>query len=195
MNKNLFLITIGIFICLGFISANTDGTFVGNETETLKNISAEFDVVAEVQATQYYAEVWLNTSEINFGLVDAGDDNDAHRLRYKIRARGNVDIKVIPSLVEKEDDIFYNLDFARTFTSGWKNIGDYEMRFNLTKNKGYWSVIGTSTLENMTNSNGEQSIRLDLSNFNNTIPFNEIRRNAVKFVIVPDWNSVSEPSP
>jgi hypothetical protein len=40
---------------------------------------------------------------------------------------------------------------------------------------------------------GAQNIQLDLTGFNEVIPFDETRRNTVKFVIVPDWSSVSGP--
>jgi hypothetical protein len=188
--KLTILILISLSL-IGFVSASTNGTFIGNETITVESASAEFDVVADIGATQWWAEVWLNTSEIDFGHVTPGADSNLYRQKYKIRARGNVNINILPTLLDGSDKIFSNLYFSRTFSSGWERVGSYDIRFNLTENEGWWTVIGASGLENMTNSNGEQSIKLDLSDHNDTIPFTiDNYRNTVKFVVVPDWTSV-----
>ena len=193
MNKNICtLFALSFFIYLGFVSASTNGTFMGNGTSITSNNTAEFDIVADISATQYYAEVWLNTSEIDFGSVIPGKTSDLYRQKYKIRARGNVNINVVPSLATN-DAIFSNLYFSRTFTN-WEKIGDYFIKFNLTQNEGYWSTVESGGLENATGSNGVQSIKLDLSQYSEVIPFTiENYRNSVKFIIVPDWNSVLDP--
>ncbi len=197
MNKKIFvLFAFSFLFYLGFVSASTNGTFIGNSTNTITNTSAEFDVVAEVQATQYYAEAWLNTSEIDFGPVTPGKSSDLYRQKYKIKARGNINVEIFPSLESANDKIFSNLYFARTYTSGWKKLGDYSLKFNLTENEGYWSTIESGGLENATSINGVQSIKLDLSEYNEVIPFTmENYRNTVKFIVIPAWNSVSDPSP
>jgi len=189
--KNVILAFYFFIVFMVAVSASTNGTFIGNQTNTITNSSAEFDVVADITATQYWAEVWLNTTEIDFGAVTPGKDSDLYRQKYKIRARGNVNVNIIPTLVNSDDKIFSNLYFSRTFSS-WKKIGEYEMTFNLTKNEGHWSVLESGGIENMTSSNGAQSVKLDLSNYNEVIPFTiENYRNSVKFVIVPDWSSIS----
>ncbi len=196
MNKKIFvLFAFSFLFYLGFVSASTNGTFIGNSTNTITNTSAEFDVVAEVQATQYYAEVWLNTSEIDFGQVSEGR---IYRQPYQIAARGNVNIKVVPTLTTTQDALFSNLYFSRTTTS-WKKIGSSTLGliFNLTQNEGLWTVIGSSdSIKNLSSSEkGIQNIQLDLTTFNEVTPFNEVRRNTVKFVIIPDWNNIPDPSP
>ena len=65
------------------------------------------------------------------------------------------------------------------------------MQFNLTENSGLWTTIESSGFANATGSNGLQSIKLDLSGFNGIVPFDQEYRNAVKFVVIPDWNSVA----
>lgn len=192
MNKFIFAIFSFVFL-FSFVSASTNGTLIGNETETTRNEIAEFEVVADISATQYWAEVWLNTSEINFGQVER---NKIYRQAYQIASRGNVNIKIVPTLATPQDTLFSNLYFART-TTGWKKIGSPSLGliFNLTQNEGLWTVIGASdSMKNLTGSDkGTQNIQLDLTTFNEVIPFSENRRNTVKFVIVPDWNSVSSP--
>lgn len=180
---------LGIFM-LSLVSASTNGTFIGNETNTVQDISAEFDVVANISATQWWAEVWLNTSEINFGYISK---ETFSRRAYQIAARGNVDIRVVPTLTSPNDDIFSNLYFSRT-TTGWRKIGSENLGliFNLTQNNGLWTVIGASdAMKNLSGTDkGIQNIQLDLTNFNGIIPFDQEYRNTVKFVIVPDWTSV-----
>lgn len=194
MHKRILIILplVFIFIMNGSF-ADTNGTFIGNQTFTKTDSPAEFDVVANLSATQWWAEVWLNTSEISFGNIQPGKSWNSYRAKYKIRARGNVNINVTPVL-KNNDEIFSNLFFARIFESSktkWTKIGSYGIYFNLTQNEGLWSVIGSSGLENATSSNGEQSILLDLSDYSKPIPFTiENYRNSVKFVIVPDWSSV-----
>lgn len=197
MNKKIFaLFAFSFLLYLGFISASTNGTFIGNQTNTITNTSAEFEVVADITATAYWTEVWLNTSEIYFGPVTPGKSSDLYRQKYKIRARGNVNVEIFPSLGSANDKIFSNLYFARTYSSGWEKIGDYSLKFNLTENEGYWSTVESAGLENATSSNGVQSIKLDLSEYNEVIPFTmENYRNTVKFIIIPDWNSIPDPSP
>lgn len=185
---------VALFVLCSFVftssSASTNGTFVGNETDVITNTLSEFDVVANLHATQYWAETWLNTSEINFGHVDKGN---SYRKSYQIAARGNVDIAVVPTLTDSDDDIFSNLYFSRT-TSGWEKIGseNFGLIFNLTQNKGLWTVIGASdAMKNLsTTDKGTQNIQLDLTAFNSIVPFDQEYKNTVKFVIVPDWDSV-----
>ncbi|GEM_PF-7095773 len=198
--KFVLILFFGFFIFgISFSSSSYNGTFIGNETTTIKNTSAEFDVIANISATKWWAEVQLNTSEINFGNVQPKKNWNSYRAKYKIKARGNVDVDIIPTLVNSNDNIFSNLYFARIFESSkskWTKIGFYKMKFNLTKNEGYWSVLTSSGLENATNSNGEQSILLDLSEYEDPIPFTiENYRNSIKFIIVPDWSSVNSGSP
>ncbi len=192
MNYKVFvLFALGFLIYSGFISADTNGTFIGNGTATLVNTTAEFDVVANVSATQWWAEVSLNTSEIDFGYIEI---NNFSRKSYQIAARGNVDIKVVPTLLDHTDAIFSNLYFSRT-TTGWKKIGneDLGLIFNLTQNKGLWTVLGASdAMKNLSASDkGVQNIQLDLAGFNEIIPFDQEYRNTVKFVILPNWASVN----
>jgi hypothetical protein len=190
--KLIVLFAFGFLMCLGITSASTNGTFEGNETNTINNTYAEFDVVADISATQWWAEVSLNTSEIDFGHIENGN---LSRKSYQIKARGNVDIKVIPTLAESDDSIFSNLYFSRT-TTGWKKIGseNFGLVFNLTQNKGLWTVIGSSdSMKNLSASDkGSQNIQLDLTDFRGIIPFDQNYRNTVKFVVVPDWTSVIE---
>lgn len=192
MNKKIFALFIFSFLInFSFLSASTNGTFIGNTSNNLINNSAEFEVIADISATEYWAEVWLNTSKIDLGRVVPGKSSEEYRQKYKIRARGNVNINVVPSLAT-EDVIFSNLYFSRTFTN-WEKIGDYFIKFNLTQNEGYWSTVESAGLENATSSNGVQSIKLDLSKYSETIPFTiENYLNTVKFVIIPDWSSVQE---
>jgi len=103
----------------------------------------------------------------------------------------NVNINIVPTLSSKSDEIFTNLFFARTFSESWKKVGAYSMQFNLTENSGLWTTIESSGFANATGSNGLQSIKLDLSGFNGIVPFDQEYRNAVKFVVIPDWNSVA----
>lgn len=183
----------GLFLFLSFFmfcSATSEGTFIGNQTETINNISAEIDVVATLSATEYWVEVQLNTTEIDFGHVER---NTINRRSYQIAARGNVDVKIVPTLTNPNDKIFSNLYFSRT-TTGWKKINhpDLGLVFNLTQNKGLWTVIGPS--DNMRNlsgtDKGAQNIQLDLRDFNEIIPFDQEYKNTVKFIVIPDWNSV-----
>ena len=169
------------------ISANANGTVINYSQ--IDSTVAEFEVLARVSATQWWAEIWLNSTSIDFGNVLAGADTDAYRQKYKMRARGNVDITVIPTLVDEDDNFFSNLYFSRTY-SDWEKIGDYSIIYNLTENVGLWSTLESSGLQNATSSNGLQSIKLDLTNFNEVIPFDEQRGNTVKFVITPVWSSV-----
>jgi len=210
---NYFLLSLFSFVFLfSFISAeNINGTEwwvlnITNETvdvngTTYGNVSnytvnpdinnfPQFDVLTTMDATNWWAEVQLNTTEINFGNVQKGN---ATRLEYKIWARGNVDINVTPVLKSTNDVVFSNLQFSRTPSSNYKSIGEYSMRFNLTNNTGNWLGIGPSSMElrnpNQT-TNGKQYIMLNLKNFEGIVPFDEAHQNTVKFVITPIWSSV-----
>jgi hypothetical protein len=189
MNIKLVGLAILCFFMISLSSAS-NGTFVANETDIIIDIPAEFDVVANLSATQYWVETWLNTSEINFGYIEKGNIS---RKSYQIAARGNVNVKIVPTLVDEDDDIFSNLYFSRT-TTGWKKIEseDFGLIFDLTQNKGLWTVIGASdTMKNLSTSDkGTQNIQLDLTTFDAVVPFDQEYRNTVKFVIVPDWDSV-----
>jgi hypothetical protein len=176
-----------LLIAASLASAGTNGTFIGNQTNITTDICGEFDVIANLSATQWWAEVQLNTSEINFGQVKKGEIT---RRSYQIASRGNVDITIIPTLTSPSE-IFSNLYFSRT-TTGWKKIGDAELIFNLTQNKGLWSVLGASdNLKNLSGSEkGIQNIQLDLTDFDDIVPFDQQYENTVKFVVIPNWNSI-----
>jgi len=201
------LIALGVIFLsfmISFCGANTDGTSEwnisvnesGHVTDFMQYdySTAELDVVANVAATQYWAEILLNTSEVDFGTVEIGK---SHNARYRIQARGTTDIIVTPTLKDVQDSVFSNLYLSRT-TSSLEKIGTYSLVYNLSQNKRTWSVIGTGeVLKNVTNSsgsNGEQTMKLDLTNFRGIIPFDQPIRNTVKFVITPAWSGM-EPLP
>jgi hypothetical protein len=201
MKKEGLMIAFAVvFLVVGFGSSSDLGSTEWNATlnetgyvtdyEQIDYSIAEFDVVANVSATQHWAEVSLNTSEIDFGKVERGN---LTRMEYKIWARGRVDIEVTPMLENPNDEIFSNLYLSRTPSSNFIRIGEYSMRFNLTADEGNWLGIGSSSMEPKRTdliTNGRQYIRLDLTSFNRIIPFDEQRTNKVKFVITPIWSSV-----
>lgn len=166
---------------LGFVS-------VSEATQKDYNIQ-EINVTAQMAATEYWAEIELNKSNIDFGNVEKGNE---YKIEYKIWAKGNIDITVTPTLKNLNDNIFSNLYFSRTSVGGFTDpnskIGDYSMRFNLTSNKSEWLGIGASKMEKRTSANGKQYLKLDLNNFEGIIPFDEERNNTIKFLITPIWN-------
>jgi hypothetical protein len=189
-----------ILSLLSFVSADLIGSsewnITINETGFVTNYhqinysDAQFEVIANISATQYWAEVQLNTSEIDFGKIEKGD---VKTTEYKIWSRGTVDINVRPELTNDNDNVFSNLYFSRTPSTNYKKIGEYSLRFNLTQNKSNWLGIGPSGMEPMKPSlstNGKQYIKLDLSDFNDILPFDEQRKNVVKFTISPIWSSI-----
>lgn len=206
MNYKIYVFACLFFACFNFVCANTNGSVEFNaelnETGYVIDFNqtyysmAEFDVVANIASTQHWAEVALNTSEIDFGYVER---NNSYTKKYRIQARGTIDIEVVPTLVNENDDIFSNLYLSRT-TSNAKKIGDYKMVYNLAALNRSWCIINSSEMTeeytggNTVGHNGEQTIRLDLKKFNGVVPFDEPRRNTVKFVITPIWSSV-EPIP
>lgn len=151
----------------------------------------ELIVKAKMDATLFWAEVQLNTSEIDFGDVVKGN---AYVQRYRIKARGTVDIKVTPKLKNPNDDFFSNLKFSSSSAaSKYKSINNYDLSFvGLSKNSKNWSVLtATGELRNESGTNkGEQYIKLDLTKFEGIIPFEQPMQNIVVFQITPIWSSV-----
>ncbi|MEM4181819.1 MAG: hypothetical protein QXX68_01540 [Candidatus Pacearchaeota archaeon] len=192
MKKEMIILIIVISL-LGFVKADASGIFIGNESYTQTETSAEMEILANLESTQSWAEVEINTTEIHFGNVIPMSPWNTYRAKYKIKARGNINIEVTPILVNSNDEIFSNLYFARTYESSkskWTKIGSYKMIFNLTENAGYWSIIGSTGLQNATwsGTNGDQSVLLDLSDYKKPIPFDiQNYRNAIRFRIVPVW--------
>ncbi len=194
MKKEIISIFVGFLALLSFVSADTFGEtgwnntdeIVWNDTTTWNKTDetiAEFDVVANMSATELWVQVNLSTDRIDFGNVESGE---SYNKTYNIMARGNVDVIIKPELANKEDKIFSNLWFSRT-TTNRKKVGDYELVFNLTKNKGLWTVMGASdSMKNLsTGERGAQNIWLDLKNFEGVIPFDEPYQNTVKFLVIP----------
>lgn len=197
MKRNFLVMFLTISIFIGFGCSDQLGSTEFNVTlnesgeidyEQIDYSVGEFEVVVDIPATQNWAEVQLNTSEINFGHIEEGTDKT---MAYKIWARGSIDIEVRPTLTTAEDEVFSKLYFSRTEKTNYKKIGEYIMRFNLTENKSNWLGIGSSNMEPMKPdliTNGRQYIKLDLTNFREIIPFEETRKNKVKFVITPIWS-------
>jgi len=211
MNKIIFTLFSFVFL-FSFISAeNINGTEwwvlnITNETVDENNVTwgnvsnyttnpkidnvPQFEVLATMESTFWWAEVQLNTTEINFGDVKK---ENAYIQRYRIKARGTVDIKVTPVLKNTNDNFFSNLKFSNK-NSSYKSIGSYFINFtNLSKKDKDWCVLlsdGTLKKENETTSKGEQYIKLDLTNFEGIIPFDIPMQNTVVFQITPLWSSV-----
>ena len=167
---------------LGFVS-------VSEATQKDYNIQ-EIDVTAQMAATEYWAEIELNTSndnlKIDFGDVEKGN---IYAQKYKIKARGNIDIRVTPTLRNQNDNIFSNIVLGITPGGTHKKIGEFSLIYNLTQNKSNWMVLNSAGLRNFSTTNqGEHSIKLDLKNFEEIIPFDEERNNTIKFLITPIWN-------
>jgi hypothetical protein len=195
MNKKIFtLFLFGFLAGLGFVSS-----YAGDYNGTQSEIGAEVGVVADLLATEAWFEIKVNTSEIDFGTIKLGKEWNTYRKKYEITAKGNVNITVKPELInDTAGNLFSNLYFARTFEtslSNWDKIGNYEIKFNLSGDTGlsFRNAIDPET--GLSSSTPSQSVLLNVENFNGIVPFPEERRNTVKFVIVPDWNSISDPSP
>lgn len=197
MKKEIYLFLAPIFLI--FLSINLNSAQITGEIgwENLNksiwnNIStwnitseelAEIELNANLSATELWVQVNISPSRIDFGKVEKGN---IYNKTYSIAARGNVDVIIKPELTNQEDKIFSNLLFSRT-TTNRRRIGDYFISFNLTKNKGYWSVIGSyNNLKNFSSDEkGTQYIWLDLTNFRGIIPFDEQYRNKLKFKVIP----------
>lgn len=196
---------LGIFLVGSVLAENVNGTEWrvlnisegGNVTDYTENPminnSPQLNVSATMDATNWWAEVQLNESSINFGHVEKGN---RYNLSYQIWARGTLDINVIPRL-KTEDSIFSNIYFSRIPSEKPKEksrIGNHLLRFNLTSNKSEWLGIGSNKMEVKSNTNGKQIIWLDLTNFEGIVPFEMPMENTIIFQINPIWSSV-EPIP
>ena len=143
--------------------------------EVYKN--ASLNVSASIPSKMDWAEIELNTTEIDFGEINmSGYANDKRKSQYyEIRNKGNIDIRVTPVLSDESDKIFSHLRFARILSdplSEWRQIGNYSLRMN--KTNGDWSDWK------------RYAIRLDLNNYNEDIPFDIINhKNRVIFWATP----------
>jgi len=172
MDKNLFLIIIGLFVCLGFVSS-MDENYTGMEVDTL----------ATVPATLKWAQVEINTTSFNFGIINLSStisDEKEIRIQYKIRNRGNVNIEVHPKLkTDDEKNIFQNLWFARTTSETKKRIGNYTILMNQTSEFENWAT------------KHNQYIWLNLKNYiseNGQVPFDIVdHKKTVIFEVMPSY--------
>ena len=159
------------------------------------NNTPQINVSATMEATLWWVEVQLNTSEINFGNVEKGK---SYVQKYQISARGTVDVIITPVLKNQNDSFFSNLKFSGSSSaSKYKSIGNYNLNFTgLSKNNKNWSVLtANGELRNLSGTNkGEQYIKLDLTRFEGIIPFDVPMQNTILFQITPVWSSV-EPIP
>ncbi|MEM4331023.1 MAG: hypothetical protein QW273_03390 [Candidatus Pacearchaeota archaeon] len=155
--------------------------YFSSSNENLMNGS--LDVIVTLPATQEWAEIELNISEINFGIINLSKEISSSekevRTKYKIRNRGNINISVVP-ILEKDDSIFRYLEFGRTYTSGWFKIGTYQILMNKSKEDGSWNPWF------------EQSIKLNLKNYveeQGEIPFDIVNHKArVIFWVLPRYD-------
>lgn len=200
-NRGLIFI-LGIVLLVGIVSAENNAKVEwdvmnlsddGNVTNYSRiNHSTpgnpEIKVIAQMASTEWWAEVELNTSEIDFGQVEKGKK---HIQKYTIKARGSVDIEVKPEL-KSSGDIFSGYLFMGRTQTGMKKIEDYSIRYNLTQNLRNWSAIGTNDKFGHHNGSnkGEQTLNLDLRKFKGVIPFDQPMENIIVFKIIPIWSSV-----
>lgn len=144
--------------------------------------NASIEVSVDIPATQEWSEIEINTTSIDFGELNlsTGSTTDSRRLKYEIRNRGNVNISVTPLLWDNNDIIFNYLEFGRTYTSGWRAVGNYSIEMNRTYNVGDWNPWFL------------QSIQLDLGDYiadHGQIPFDiSNHRNSVVFWVMPRYN-------
>jgi hypothetical protein len=161
-------LVICLFFLVSFVSANT-------------YINTSLTVSVDLPATEEWAAVELNTSEIDFGEIDLRNTSAPTymRAKYEIRSQGNVNMTVTPVL-RSPDSIFQYLEFGRTYTSGWKQIGEYSFDMNRTYNIGDWSPWFT------------QSIKLDLTDYlaeQGRVPFDLVDyKSTVIFWVTPRYN-------
>jgi hypothetical protein len=86
----------------------------------------------------------------------------------------------VTPVLRSPDSIFQYLEFGRTYTSGWKQIGEYSFDMNRTYNIGDWSPWFT------------QSIKLDLTDYlaeQGRVPFDLVDyKSTVIFWVTPRYN-------
>ena len=153
----------------------------------LENLTDDsFEVSVDILATQEWAEVELNTTSIDFGVINlttGSVTNERKNAYYEIRNKGNINITVTPILASGTDDIFDNLKFSKSVSdslSSWKEIGNYSIEMNSTSPSPSWSDWQ------------RYAIRLDLSNYLDSeeqIPFDIINHNnVVLFEVLPRYD-------
>jgi len=174
MDKKIFAFFTFIFIIyLGFVSAELNLT------------SDSLDVYASIYATQEWAQVELNVSEIDFGWINVSEPFVAQKRRsiaYELRNRGNMNITVKPKLEDSTDLLFNNLYFSKKTSDSvgtWKQIGIYNISLNAT--------IDNSWITN------SLAIHLKLDNYlsesGGVIPFDITNhKNTVIFEVTPNYN-------
>lgn len=171
MNKNIFaLITLGFFL-ISFSSA--------------LNITGDsLDVYASIYATQEWAQIELNISEIDFGWINVSETLVAQKRRsliYGLRNRGNINITVKPTLSDSGDLLFSNLYFSKKISDSvgsWKQIGEYNVSLNATEDN------------NWVDNSFAIHLKLDnyLSGVGGVIPFNDVdHQNTVIFDVIPRY--------
>ena len=135
------------------------------------------DVYVNIPASQEWAEVQLNESNLDFGTLGVG--NETHYRKVLLESRGNVNITITPVLKNASDDIFSNLFFTRrgpTTSSNYDSIGNWSIDMNRTYSVGDWN-------------SDYFYIKLDLKDYTNDIPFDIMNhRNNVEFVIMPRYD-------
>lgn len=163
----------GIFVCSSCSAQNLTDDFL--------------DVSVTIPSTQEWAEIDLNISEVDFGIMNlSGLAVDKRKSKYyEIRNRGNINITITPKLDEGSDDIFDNIKFSKSISdslSSWINIGDYSINMAKTSSDGSWSDWE------------RYAIRLDLMSYLNSgeqVPFDIIDyKKTIRFQILanPDYD-------
>ena len=142
--------------------------------------NASIDVSVSLVTDGEWAGIDLNITEVNFGVLNLSNSSeDRFRTKYEIRSQGNINMSVTPILEDEDDPIFKYLEFSRTYTSGWKQIGNYSILMNRTYEIGEWSDPFV------------QSIQLDLGDYlsDGGSPFDIVNHtNKVIFWVMPRYD-------
>jgi len=172
MKYDISVFAILFVACFGFVSGELNIT------------NDSIEVYTSLYATQEWAQIDLNVSEIDFGWINLSAttvDQKRKSVVYWIKNRGNINITVTPILNDESDSIFKNIYFSsyvdRSSVTKWKQIGDnYNISLNATEN-GAWTENRFAIhlkLDNYVNENGP--IPFDIIDHNNAVIFEVLPR-------------------